>query len=339
MKILRIILIGAVIFTGLVYVDYKNKIYKPFNISGEVQEFVIERGENTDLILGNLVRGGLIESELFTKFYVWNNDFGPKFQAGRYELSSSASAHEIITKLIGGHTEGDEMSIKIIEGWTVADISEYLTREGIETKEKNLISLTTSGAQALTNVDLSFLNSIPQDILLEGYLFPDTYTVYSDATASDVTRKMLANFESKLDLTMREDIKNQNKSIHDIIIMASLIEKEVQDADEMRVVSGIFWNRLSSGMRLESDATLTYILKDKVSAHTKKDLELDSPYNSYKYGGLPPTPIGNPGLNAIRAAIYPEETNYLFFLTGKDGKTYFAKTFDGHLDNKRKYLD
>ena len=137
---------------------------------------------------------------------------------------------------------------------------------------------------------------------------------------------------------MRTDIKNQGKTIHEILTMASLVEKEVRHQEDMKIVAGIFWNRLNKNMRLESDATLSYYFNDNLSAHSGDDLKVNTPYNSYKYNGLPPTPIGNPGLNAINAAIYPTKTNYLYFLTGKDGQTYYASNYNTHLKNKKDYL-
>ena len=138
---------------------------------------------------------------------------------------------------------------------------------------------------------------------------------------------------------MRADISKQNKSIYDVITMASLIEKEVRTAEDMKIVSGIFWDRIKYGLPLQSDATLSYVLDDKIGGHTIEQTKIDSPYNTYKYRGLPPGPIANAGLNAIQAAINPIYTDYVYFLSEPEGgKTIYSKTLDEHNANKNKYL-
>jgi UPF0755 protein len=156
---------------------------------------------------------------------------------------------------------------------------------------------------------------------------------------------MLENFDRKLTSELREEIERQGKSIYDVIIMASLIEKEAPinyndpENRDARIVSDIFWGRLEIGQALESDATLSYWFGDTNPAHSGEELAVGTPYNSYKYRGLPPTPICNPGIKAIEAAIYPIDTDYNYFLTSLDGENiYYARTYKEHLDNKYKYL-
>jgi len=139
---------------------------------------------------------------------------------------------------------------------------------------------------------------------------------------------------------LREDQKvKQNRNIFDIIVMASILEKEVKIAGDLKVVSGIFWNRMNDKYPLETDATLSYIFGDTEDRHTIEQTKVDSPYNTYKYAGLPPGPISNPGINAITAAIYPQASDYYFFLTKPDtGEAVFAKTMEEHNANKANYL-
>lgn len=247
-----------------------------------------------------------------------------------------------------------EETIKILEGWTINDIASYFTslKKWDETALKKVVGepkINYEGAAATSSPSdfserFAFLADKPKNYGLEGYLFPDTYRVYSDASVEEIVIKMLANFDSKLSVKMRQDIKAQGKTIYEIVIMASLIEKEapINYADsenkDARLVSDIFWGRLKTGQALQSDATLSYLLSDNNSSHSGSDLEIDSPYNSYKYPGLPPTPICNPGLKALEAAIYPIKTDYNYFLTSRDGKIYYARTYDEHLSNKYKYL-
>ncbi|HZJ40958.1 MAG TPA: endolytic transglycosylase MltG [Candidatus Saccharimonadales bacterium] len=247
-----------------------------------------------------------------------------------------------------------EVTIKVLEGWTIDDVDNYLVSlekwnridldkiiglPKIDYRQQDLVALPDLSEK------FSFLKDKPVYYSLEGFLFPDTYRVYDDASAIDVVDKMLANFDKKLTTQMRTDIAAQGKTIYEIVIMASLIEKEAPinysdpENKTARIVADIFWGRLKIGQALQSDATLTYFLGDNSPSHSGADLEIDSPYNTYKYRGLPPTPICNPGLRAIQAAIYPIKTDYNYFLTSRDGKNiYYAKTYEEHLNNKYKYL-
>ncbi len=247
-----------------------------------------------------------------------------------------------------------ENTIQIIEGWTNRGISQYFELEGMWQSEEllEIVGLpqidyrnVEEGVPPLKDYSdqFSFLEDKPDYYGLEGYLFPDTYRIYTDATIEDVVIKMLENFDKKLTSEMRADIKKQGKTIYEIITMASIVEKEAPisqgDDNDARIVSGIFWDRLKIGQALQSDATLSYIFGDNKPQHQGEELEVDSLYNTYKYPGLPPGPICNPGILAIKAAIYPIKTNYNYFLTPKDSQeVVYARTYDEHLQNKYKYL-
>jgi UPF0755 protein len=175
---------------------------------------------------------------------------------------------------------------------------------------------------------------------LEGYLFPDTYFFKKDITAENIVGKLLDNFNKKVNAQMRKDIFKQKKSLREIVIMASIIEKEVQTSEDMKIVAGIFWKRLANKQKLQSDAPLSYILEDKNDQHQRTDLKKDSPYNTYLYLGLPPGSICNPGLKAISATIYPKMSPYNYFLTATvkgAKKVIYAKTFSEHIANRKKY--
>jgi len=248
-----------------------------------------------------------------------------------------------------------EETIQILEGWTNRDIAQYFEQQGKWLSEKffevagfpqiDYRNHKESPALKDWSDEFDFLDDKPKYYGLEGYLFPDTYRIYASSTVADVIEKMLENFDKKLTAKMRSDIKKQGKSIYEIIIMASIIEKEApldyqkEDNRDARIISGIFWNRLKVGLRLQSDATLTYIFGDNDPAHSRKDTAVDSLYNTYKYPGLPPGPICNPGILAIEAAINPIETDYYYFLTplGKD-EVIYAHTNEEQSRNKAQYL-
>lgn len=266
--------------------------------------------------------------------------------AGRWLFPRHASAPKIIPKA--------EDTITIPEGWNNREISQYFERLGKWMSEELLEVVGFPQVDYRNNKEMpalhdysqqfSFLQDKPEYYSLEGYLFPDTYRIYASSTVQDVVVKMLTNFDNKLTPQMRADIKKQGKKIYQIVTMASIIEKEAPlnyqtgDDKDAKIISGIFWRRLKIGQALQSDATLSYILGDRNTSHSGKDLEVESPYNTYKYPGLPPGPICNPGTLAIEAAIYPTATSYNYFLTTPDKKVYYAGTYADHLKNKYKYL-
>lgn len=247
-----------------------------------------------------------------------------------------------------------EDTIRILEGWTSRDIGQYLEENGRLQSDDFLKVAGFPQVDYRDNKELppipdfslnySFLADKPEYYGLEGYLFPDTYRVYASSTVTEVIEKMLANFDQKLTLKMRDDIKAQGKTIYDIVTLASIVEKEAPvnyqsgDNRDARIIAGIFLNRLRIGQPLQSDATLSYIYSDNKPSHSGTELDADSPYNTYKYKGLPPGPICNPGILVIEAAIYPIETDYNYFLTTDTGDVVYARTYDEHLKNKYKYL-
>lgn len=242
-----------------------------------------------------------------------------------------------------------EKTIKITEGWTDQEIADYLATIGPWTsadfiKAAGITPTAATGTSAIAS-NYDFLSDKPARASLQGYLFPDTYRVYASSTVTDIITKMLDNFGQKLTPQRRADIEAQGKTIYEILTMASIVEKEApinyqtNDDKDARIISGIFWHRLKIGQPLQSDATLSYALGDNKTQHNTVDLAVDSPYNTYKYAGLPPGPIGNPGLLAIEAAIYPIATDYNYFLTPPGSKTViYARTYAEHLRNKAKYL-
>lgn len=172
----------------------------------------------------------------------------------------------------------------------------------------------------------------------EGYLFPETYFFLPTADEDVVAARLSASFESHIDL-VADDIERFGRPLDEVIVMASIIEEEAADAEDRRIVSGILWKRIEIGMPLQVDASFLAI-NGKTSAElTVDDLDIDSPYNTYRYRGLPPSPISSPGLESILAAVNPIETEYLYFLSDSEGKMYYAEDLDGHNENVRLYID
>ncbi|MFA6551827.1 MAG: endolytic transglycosylase MltG, partial [Patescibacteria group bacterium] len=232
-----------------------------------------------------------------------------------------------------------EQTIKILEGWNIKEIGEYLEKNKI-VKAEDFITLTKpapGSCFSLASCQVSILADIPAGATLEGYLFPDTYRIFKNATAEDIVAKMLKNFDNKLTAEMRADIKKQGKSLPDIIILASIIEKEVPRPEDMKKIAGIFYQRLKINMALQSDATINFITNKGTTRPSADDLQINSPYNTYKNPGLPPGPISNPGIEAIKAAIYPQAGDYFYFLTTPEGQVIYSRTYAEHLAAKYKY--
>lgn len=304
------------------------EVYIPINPgSNENITFTVQKGWGDNEIAANLQELGLIRSSYFFKLYAILSLKHSQLQAGDYNLSPKMSVYEIANIIAQGNIIKDKLVI--LEGWSTKDIAQYLESKGICSQDY-FISLT----QKDYSEQFNFLQDKPKDVGLEGYLFPDTYEIGKGETCEDILSAMLTNFGQKLTPNLRTEIAGQKKSIFDVVTMASLLEKEVRTLSDKKIVSGILWKRLAINMPLQLDSTIIYITGNPdISV---KDKTIDSPYNTYKYYGLPKGPVSNPGIDSITAAIYPTQTNYWYYLT--DGKTIFSETLDQHNAAKAKYL-
>jgi len=235
---------------------------------------------------------------------------------GEYNLSPSMNMLQILDKLVKG--EVITYKITIPEGYTCKQIAELLEKKEIAEKEVFLELVKDS------------------EKTTEGYLFPDTYEVPKKYGAENTVKLMLSNFNQIATKNKFEDKAEKiGFSLDEIIILASIIEKEAKFSDEKSKVSSVFHNRLKTGMKLQSCATIQYILEEPKEKLDENDLKIDSPYNTYLYKGLPPEAICNPGLDSIMAALDPEEGDYLYFVLGENGRHIFSKTYQEHLKNKK----
>lgn len=294
---------------------------------------VVREGEDTVSVAKDLKRQKLIGS---VWGFIWGLEreglFG-KLQAGTYEVSSSLTPRELAVLLTEGEAASKEIVITFPEGWAVSKMAERLTANNLPGEE--FLEIAQSPPSDLLSA-YPFLSDLPEGASLEGYLFPDTYHFFRDVTAREIVEKMLDDFEARTS-ALYEEVKKRGENFHETVTLASIIESEVRSSADRRVVSGIFQSRLRIDMPLQSDATLSYILSSGKTKHSAEELETDSPYNTYKYPGLPPGPVSNPSLDALEAAVYPEDSNYLYFLSDPNtGETYFSVTFDEHKANKVK---
>ncbi len=334
--VLFFVIIAAVIFGGLYF---WNQISWPVSSSAETESFTVRQGEGVKEIAANLEAVGLIRSQFWFETYVYVDRSETEFIAGTYSLSPDMNIKEIVSAFKQGENT-HENTITIIEGWDSEEIAEYLQEKGIVSSDTFLQTAAVADSrEIIPDTTYDFLADKPEDQGLEGYLFPDTYRVYEDAEAADIVEKMLDNFGEKFTDDMKKDAAKGNMSVYEIVTLASIIEKEVRTDEDRKIAAGIFYDRLNVGVPLESDATVNYVTGKQALRPSASDLAANSLYNTYKYKGLPPGPICNPSLSAMLAAIYPETTDYFYFLTKPDGSTVFSKTYDEHLENKRKYLD
>lgn len=307
-------------------------IYSPLQNKETAQEKVFEIKEKEGLfeIARNLEKENLIKSNFLFEFYViLKNDFN-SLRRGSYNLNSGMSIKEIAQKII----EGDTIKLKLTfkEGWRIEEMGEYLEKRQILEKKEFI-----DAAQNYKS-DLKILKDNPLEKNLEGYLFPDTYVFEQKISAQKIIDRMVLNLQNKLIQEIGPNLTLEEKNFHEIITMASLIEKEVQTYEDKRLVSGIGWKRIENQIPLQMDATITYLTNKKSSKVSIEETKIDSPYNAYKYKGLPPGPICNPGLESIKAALYPKESEYWYYLSSPTGETIFSENLIQHNTAKIKHL-
>ncbi|OGH91419.1 MAG: hypothetical protein A2534_03000 [Candidatus Magasanikbacteria bacterium RIFOXYD2_FULL_39_9] len=238
-----------------------------------------------------------------------------------------------------------EVTVTIIPGWNLRQVAGYLVKLGFASTTDDVYRLTGEPAYDYRRVasvfpkidDSRIVAEKPGYDSYEGYLAPETFRVFRDATLLDVLKKLVGQREKEITEQMWADIEKSGHSSYEILTMASILEKEVQTPQDKAKVADILWRRLEKNWALQVDSSVHYVADRTGDVFTtEKERDIDSPWNTYKYPGLPLGPIANPGVESIKAAIYPEKNGYWYFLTGKDGMVYYGKTLEEHNANKRK---
>jgi len=292
--------------------------------------FDIDPGSSVEQIGKALFAKELISSPWTFKLYVKLNADETAFRAGSFVLRQSLGVAEIVEKL---SSEQGEMWITILEGWRLAEVADYLAEKSHIEKGAFLDCAKNC------EFEHEILSSLPEDQSLEGYLFPDTYIITPQTESYGVINRALNNLEAKFDEELRARAARQDRSVHEVLTMASLLEREVRSYKNRQIVAGILWKRLEAGMGLGVDASVLYALGDWKATLDYEALQIDSPYNTRKYASLPPGPICNPSLSSIKAALYPEESSYWFYLTTLDtGEVIYSKNLAEHNANVARYL-
>lgn len=293
----------------------------------------VTKDDNLNSISKKLKEEGLIEYRWFFKLFGGIRHAGDKIGIGKYELTSDMDYNALINAMRNSNAalNADTVRVSIPEGYNVRQIIALLAKYGVNTEESLLQAAETA------QFDYAFINNDSRSITrLEGYLFPDTYEFFVGEEPVHALSRLLSNFSTRLDDELTAQIEASPYSLAQILTIASLIEKETDGSDRENVAS-VIYNRLNNigetYHMLQIDASLIYGLGDKYTGKlTESDLEFDSPYNLSKYEGLPPTPIGNPGLASIQAAVEPASTSYYFYALGTDGVHHFFKTYREHVN-------
>ncbi len=330
-NIKRLLFVALILFVGYIMILWLAEM--PNNNPFGDKKFVITAGESVSQIGANLKKEGFLTKPTVFKLYVYLTKQQSKLRAGEYKLNTGLSMKEIVDEFARKAWKREEKKITIIEGWRRQDIAVYLEQQGLFSA-KDFLTATAD----IRAYNYEFLSSAPKEATLEGFLYPDTYMVYADSTPNDVVIKMLNNFDQKIDQELRLEIGKQKKSFYDVLTLASIVEKEVSGYENRQKVANIFQKRLNDNYPLQSDATVNYITQKGETRSSLDDIQLANPYNTYKYSGLPPTPICNPSYESIKATVYQTATPYYFFLTAPDGKVYFARNHEEHILNRNKYL-
>jgi len=303
--------------------------YSHGSVKGD-KTFEIKKGEGNGEIASRLAEEGLISGKNYFYYYSKTEGIINKILPGIYKLSGNMTIPEIAHII----SSPQDLRIKVTfpEGWNSKKMAARLKEKGLPGDDFFKLANEVDAFRP----KYAFLND-SKITSLEGFLFPDTYYFPPDSDGEKIIRLMLNDFDAKVDADVRGNIQKQGKTLEDIVTMASVLEMEVKSKNDREMVSGIFWNRIEKSMPLQSCATLAYILGVDKKQYSYEDTQIKSAFNTYQNKGLPPGPIGNPGIVSIEAAMNPKNTDNLYFLSDpKTGETLFARTLDEQNANKAK---
>ena len=286
-----------------------------------------------------LKSNSLIHSEFFFKLALKISNKDTLLRAGHFYIPTQTNQQQLIRILTTSNGAYNLEKVVIPEGFSISQIAQTLEKKEICNKDEFEEYAHNLAKDKFSN-EFKFLSSIPSSITtIEGYLFPNTYFFKKNESIPTIIRSMLKEFNKKIAIPYNQSLKVQTfkYNFHQLVTLASMIEKETRVVDEMPRISSVFYNRLRKRMRLSSDPTVVYALgksyKDRVYY---KDLKVKSPYNTYRVGGFPPSAIASPGQKAFKAACFPESTTFLFFVASNDGRHYFSNSYQEHLAFQRK---
>jgi UPF0755 protein len=327
-KIFFITIALAFSITSLILFSLYSKYSKPVGNGQNKYELIIEEGQGSYNVSRELKNNKMLHSIRFFQILLKINSNTNKIKHGIYEINDGMTANQIMDILVSGKVK--MINFTIPEGFHNRQIAELLfTKKLIESKEKFF--------EVASDINLLGKYKIPAQTV-EGYLFPETYTIPLEYSTEKIIEMMIKRFYKNL--SSIEESKNLSpEELHKKVIMASIVEREAKKKEEQPLMAGVFEKRYKINMAFESCATVQYLFEKPKKRLLEKDLLIESDYNTYLHKGYPPGPISNPGLPALKAAFSPIESDNLFFLVKPDGSHYFSKTHKEHLDAKKKYID
>jgi UPF0755 protein len=299
---------------------------------GAEQSFSVQEGESVNSIANNLEATGFIrDAEAFRAYLIYSG-LDTSIQAGEYKLSAAMSAIEIAHELQDATSE--EVTFVVLPGWRMEELAASLSTSGLSITPGDFFDAVNNPPH-----EYDFLSGANS---AEGFLFPDSYIFSRQITADELVNELVRHFALRLSRDIELAFENQGLTVYQAVTLASIVERESIQKDESPLIASVYLNRWKVGMKLEADPTVQYALGYNAIQGTwwtnplsAVDLQFDSPFNTYVYGGLPPTPISNPGMDALNAVAFPAETPYYFFRAKCDGSGYhnFSETFEEHLGN------
>ena len=318
-----VIIIAVIVVFGLAVMGVFLSDSLGVSLKEESKRIEIKEGDGASVIAEMLEDEGIIKYPFLFKLQAKMGGYDDDFQPGAATIKDGMSYDEIIQLIATPNRETTRVVIP--EGYEVKQIAKKLDEEGIVSWQDFYAALNPQ------DYDYRFLKDLPQrDCALEGYLFPATYEIPNGMSAHDIIDLMLSAFDSQFDDEYYMRATEMGMTVDEIVTMASIVEREAGEGEKSKV-AGVFYNRLKSGMKFQSCATVQYILGERKPVLAIADTKIDSPYNTYINSGFPIGPIANPGSEAIKAALYPEETDAYYFVVGKDGTHVFSKTYEEHL--------
>lgn len=342
--IFTLILLCALVGAWFVY----DEIYRAELHAKDEIEFDVLGGEDVTVMAERLEKEGVVRYGWLFRYYLQWKGIDRQVHHGTFKVKAPITMDTIAKALTEPGV--NERTITILPGWDLRDIADYFIKEGIIQKEQDLF--VVAGLPAHNSLDFlgyktplidntfTVSKSKPASVSFEGYLRPDTFRIFKNATLLEIVTKLIQERGTQFTDKMYSDIQKSGYSVHEILTMASIIEREVRSPEDRAVVADIFWRRHEAGMGLQADSTVHYAVGKKGEVFTtKEDRDTLNAWNTYKYLGLPPGPISNPGIESIRAAMYPKENDYWYFLTTLDtGEVKYGKTLEDHNTNVYKYL-
>jgi len=311
---------------------YDGLLTRPLDARGSEQSFTIESGESVDAIANRLEVMGFIRDAESLRMYLIYTGLDTSIQAGEYKLSASMSAIDIAHEM--QDATSSEVTFVILPGWRMEEIAALFASSGLPIEPDDFFSVVKD-----PHGGFDFL---PAGSSAEGFLYPDSYIFSRQISANDVVREFIRHFALHLARDMQLGFENQGLTVYQAVTLASIVQREAVHMQEAPQIAAVFLNRLNIGMKLEADPTVQYAIGYNAIQNTwwtnplsAEDLEFISPFNTYVSEGLPPTPIANPGLDALNAVAFPAQTTYYFFRAACDGSGYhvFAETFEEHVQN------